>query len=232
MSTREYNYTGFNRIHVRFAIEVEIVKADSYSVSISGSDMLVDNIDVELQGDKLVIGYKFNIVSFFAAPFTRASAKITLPDLRELNITGAARGLVRGFNSTNDFSLSVSGASRLEFDDMSVGSMRWELSGASRIDGYIKSSGLFDLRITGASRVDLKGSAQNIDVDATGASRIALDQFNVGNARYRLTGASRAEVNMNGKLDVALEGASTLEYEGQVTMGDVRVAGASNLKKR
>jgi len=35
-----------------------------------------------------------------------------------------------------------------------------------------------------------------------------------------------------GKLNVNLEGASKLEYEGQPTLGEVRVVGASSLKKK
>jgi hypothetical protein len=232
MSTKEFNYTGFNRISIRFALEVDIVRSDTFSVVITGADMLTDNIEVTQEGDKLVIGYKLNFVSFFTAPFTRATAKITMPELRELNITGAARGTVRGFNSPSDFGLYVSGASRLDFNEMAVGNLKFELSGASRIDGQIKAAGDVDIRISGATRLDLHGEAKNLHVEATGASRIELERFLVHDARYRLSGASRGSINVNGKLDVDLEGASALEYEGQVTMGDIKVTGASTLKKK
>src|SRR5512146_508333 len=102
MATKEFNYSGFTRINVRFAMEVEIVRADSFSVTVTGSDTLLDNLYASLEGDRLILGYNLNLVSFFTAPFTRAHARITLPELRELNISGAARGTVRGFNSPND----------------------------------------------------------------------------------------------------------------------------------
>jgi hypothetical protein len=232
MATKEFNYSGFTRINVRFAMEVEIIRADSFSVTVTGSDALLDNLYASLEGDRLILGYNLNLVSFFTAPFTRAHARITLPDLRELNISGAAKGVLKGFNSQNDFSLYITGASHLEISDVSVGSMRWDLSGASRINGQMKVSGNVDFRITGASRIDLKGSAQDMDLEATGASHIDLLDFVIRNARVKLSGASRSTVNMNGKLDVDLGGASNLEYAGQVTMGDVRVTGASTLKKR
>jgi hypothetical protein len=232
MSNREFNLSGFTRINVRFAMEVEIVKSDSYSVSVSGSDMLVDNIDVSLEGDRLIIGYKLNLISFFTAPFTRAHARITLPELRELNITGAVRGTVKGFDSPGDFALSVAGASRLDISDMSSGSMKWDISGASHIDGQVKIAGDVDIRVAGATRVELKGSAQDLNIEATGASHIDLKDLALRNARVRMSGASRSTVNLNGKLDVDLSGASNLEYTGQVAMGDVRVTGASTLKKK
>jgi hypothetical protein len=228
----DYNVSGFTRINVKFAMEVEITQGEKYSVSISGSDTLIDNIDVALEGDRLVIGYHLNVVSFFAAPFSRAHARITMPALRELNITGAAKGTIRGFSSPESLAVYVSGASRLELQEMSLGSLKWELSGAAHITGQARVTGDMEIRINGASNVMLKGSAQDVFVDSAGASHIDLQEFIVRNARVRLTGASRCYVNMNGKLDVDLAGASTLEYSGAVTMGEARVTGASNLRKR
>jgi hypothetical protein len=232
MSTKDYNLSGFTRINIRFAMDVEIVRADSYSVTVTGSDTFINNIEVTLEGDKLVLGYNLNLMSLFLAPFTHASARITLPDLRELNITGAAKGVVKGFNSPEDFALYVSGASKLDIYEMSVGSMKWELSGASRISAQIKAAGNVDLNTTGASKIELEGSAQDINVRATGASQIDLEGFKVRNANIKMTGASRSTVNANGKLDVSLEGASSLEYEGQFTLGEVKIAGASTFKKK
>ncbi len=232
MSTKEFNLSGFSRISVRFAMEFEIVRADTYSVTVSGSDSFLNNTDVKLDGDKLVLGYNLNLASFFAAPFARAHARITLPDLRDLNITGAAKGSVKGFNSQNDFNLYVSGASKLDISDTSVGNMKWELSGASQIKGQIKAAGNVDFNITGASRIELKGSALDVNVHAAGASHIDLSGVQVRNANIKMTGASRSTVNLNGKLDVVLEGASSLDYGGQVTLGEVKIAGASSFKKK
>ena len=65
-----------------------------------------------------------------------------------------------------DFTLEVSGASRLDLSEMSVGALKFDLSGASRIDGQITARGETDFRITGASRIDLKGSGADVVVEA------------------------------------------------------------------
>jgi hypothetical protein len=232
MSTKEYNLTGFNRITVRFAMEFEIVRGDAFNVSVSGNETQVSNMNVVQEGDRLTIGYNINLVSIFAAPFSRMHARVTLPDLRELSISGAARGIVRGFNSPNDFTLFLSGASQIDITEMAVGNMKWDLSGASRIIGDIKAAGDVDMHISGASRIELKGSARDISVDAAGASHIDLDNFPVHNAKFKLTGATHCYVNPTGKLDASMDGASRLEFNGQPTMGEVRVTGASTLKHR
>jgi hypothetical protein len=232
VDTKNFDLSGFKRIHIKFAMEAEIIQSNEFSVSVSGSDTFMDNIDVFLEGDKLVLGYSLNLISLFAAPFTRARARITLPELRELKVIGAARCNLRGFASAEDFSLQVAGASKMEMEDITAGSMRFDLSGASQVSGKIVSRGNLEMKINGASRVRLTGSAADLDLDASGASHLELDGFPVKNARIKLVGASRGIVDVDGRLDVVLEGASNLEYQGQVNIGDVKVTGASSIRKR
>jgi hypothetical protein len=231
MSTKEFNVSGFNRVHAKFAMEIEIVQSETCSVSVSGGETQVNNIQVVQDGEQLTISYNLNLVSILVAPFSRLHARISLPQLRELNITGAARGTVKGFNANGDFDLNVSGASNLELTDMSVNNSKWDLSGASRISGNLDATKA-DIRVAGASRIELKGSARDLVMDASGASHIDLDDYPVHNANIKLTGASQSMVNVNGKLDVSLEGASRLEYQGQPSMGETRVTGASTLKRK
>jgi hypothetical protein len=231
MSTKEFDISGFTRIHVKFAMELEIVQSEKFSIGITGGDTQVNNIQVVQDGDRITINYNLNLVSILVAPFSRLHARITLPELRELNITGAARGMVKGFGSRGDFDLYISGASNLEISDMSVNNTKWDLTGASRISGRLDAVAA-DIRIAGASRIELKGAAQDLAMDASGASHIDLYDFPVHNAKIRLTGASQCIVNLNGKLDSILEGASRLEYQGQPVMGETRVTGASTLKRR
>jgi hypothetical protein len=231
MSSRDFVVNHFNRVNVKFAMEVEVVKSDSCSVSISGGDTQINNIQVTQEGEWINIGYNLNLVSILVAPFSRLHARITLPELNELKINGAARGTVKGFDTGGDFNLFVSGASHLDIIDMSVNATKWDLEGASGINGRMDAS-IADIRVKGASRIDLKGSARELRVDASGASHIDLYDFAVHDAKIKLTGASQCVVNLNGKLDATLEGASRLEYLGQPVMGETRVAGASTLKRR
>ena len=232
MATENYDLKDFKRISIKHAMEVDIIRADEYSISVSGNDTQLDNLKVVQEDDGLSFSYDINLGSILAAPFSKMHARITLPELRELRISGAARGTVKGFSSPNDFDLNVAGASRLDLTGMEVGSMKWDLSGASRIDGEIKAAGNVDLHIAGASHLDLKGSAKDILLDAAGASRIDLDNLQVVNAKVKLSGASHGSVNPSGKLDVDLSGASRLDYGTQATIGNVSVNGASTLKHR
>ena len=56
--------------------------------------------------------------------------------------------------------------------------------------------------------------------------------FMVNNADIRFSGASTGTVNLDGRLDADLDGASKLEYIGEPTMGTVNTSGASKLSKK
>ena len=78
----------------------------------------------------------------------------------------------------------------------------------------------------------MQGSANDIVIDASGASRAELAAFPVNNADVKLSGASRGTVNMDGRLDVDLSGASKLDYLGNPTLGTFNVSGASTLTQK
>lgn len=59
-----------------------------------------------------------------------------------------------------------------------------------------------------------------------------LSEFTVHNARVNLSGASRATIDLDGRLDADLSGASTLLYIGEPTMGEVSVTGGSRLGEK
>ena len=54
----------------------------------------------------------------------------------------------------------------------------------------------------------------------------------VNNADVRLSGATSGTVNLNGRLDADLSGASKLSYLGEPTMGNINTSGASTLSKK
>ena len=226
LATEEFNFSDFTRVEVGSAFEVEIARSDSYSVSITADDNLFDYILVSKQGTTLKIRLK--TASYIS---TTTRAKITMPQIRGLNLSGATRGTVSGFSSTENVDIEVSGASSLDLMDISAGYVKFDISGASKVTGDL-TAGDADFDVSGASTVQLEGSASDIVANVSGASRVKLAAFPVGNANVTLSGASTGTVNLEGRLDADLSGASKLEYMGEPTMGTINTSGASTLSKK
>ncbi|HSW56971.1 MAG TPA: DUF2807 domain-containing protein [Dehalococcoidales bacterium] len=231
MAEKIIDVAGFNRVVINHVMEAEIIQSEQYRVTIAGSDNLLTSIDVAVQGDRLVAGYKFNFLNWLSAPFLPGLITIHMPEIKGLKLTGAGRASLKGFRSEEEFELGVTGAAGIEFSEFTAGGLRWDLTGASRIKGQISLKQDFNLRVTGSSQIDLKGEGRDMVVEVDGASRIDLADFPVRHSRVHLSGASHFILNGNGRLDADLNGASTLEYKGTVTLGDIRLKGISKLKQ-
>jgi hypothetical protein len=227
VETKQYEFSDFTRVDISNAFEFEIVQSSSYSVNITADNNLFKDIQVSKEGETLKVGLSKVSLRW---PLTLKVA-ITMPQLRNLDISGAAQGTLNNFSSTRKLGIEVSGASSLELFEISASDVIFEVSGASKANGDMKADNA-DFDISGASLIQLEGSAKEITVDASGASHVKLAGFTVDNADITLSGASNATINLEGKLDADLSGASKLEYIGKPTMGDIKKSDASTIAEK
>ena len=224
--TMNYVFFDFSRIEIGHAFDLEITRADTHTVKIIASESLLERVKITQTGDKLEIGLE----NLFFHSHRSPRVVITLPELKGLYLSGASEGSVSGFKSSDNFELTLSGASELEMD-IEAASFVCEMSGSSEISGYLKATSC-DIDISEASSIDLSGSGGDIRLEASGASDMNLANFTVNDAEIDFSGASDASLEINGRLDVELSGASTLEYSGNPTLGEIDLSGGSELERR
>ena len=207
LETEAYAFSDFTEIEIGSAFEFEIQQSSSYNISITADDNVMEYVQVSQVGQTLKIGLR--TVTWFGPATLRAS--VTMPELRGLTVSGASRGDIYDFSSTEDVDITVSGASRVN-GDITAGNIEFDISGASTIQ--------------------LEGSADDMVADVSGASRFNLDDFTVNNADVDFSGASSGTINLDGRLDADLSGASRLWYIGEPTMGNIDTSGASTVSKK
>ena len=207
LSTEEKSFSGFTKVEASHGFQLEITSSSTFSIEITADDNVHKYIDVDKDGDRLRIrlelGRSYNSVTL--------KAKITMPDLYDIDLSGGSRTSITGFSSSHD--------------------LRVELSGGSRVTGDI-TAGDADFDLSGGSQVDLEGSAGELAVNGSGGSQLDLESFSVDNANINLSGGSRAIVNVTGTLDVNLSGGSRVEYIGEPTLGDIDLSGDSTVSKK
>ena len=211
LETEVYAFSDFTEVEIGGAFEFEIEQSSSYSVNVTADDNVMDYLRVSKDGQTLKIGLRTGLGMFLGPVSVTLRASVTMSQLGGLTASGAPRGTVSGFTSAEDLDLTV--------------------SGASRVTGDI-TAGNVEFGISGASTIQLEGSASDIDANVSGASRLNLEAFTVDNADVNLSGASSGTVNLDGRLDANISGASTLWYIGEPTMGDISTSGASTVSKK
>lgn len=225
--TEQFNYTDFDSIQISNVFEVEISQSDTCSISVTADDNIMDYVIVSRSGSTLLVrleqGYNYQSIT--------AIAKISLPDISELTMSGAAKGILKKFNTSRKVEIDVSGASELEIMDLTVGTVDIDVSGASVVRGTV-ACGDAEFNISGASTMNVAGSGQDLTAEVSGASKLELDNFTVNDVDIEVSGASNAVVNMDGTLNAEVSGASSLHYIGNPVMGDIDISGASSVRKK
>ena len=207
LETEAYAFADFTKVEISSAFEFEIQQSSSYSINVTADDNVMEYVQVSQDGQTLKIGLR--TITWLGPVTLRAS--VTMPQLSDLTVSGASRGTVSDFSSNDDLDITVSGASKVTGDIV---------------------AGNVDFDISGASTIQLEGSANDMVADVSGASRFNLEAFTVNNADINFSGASSGTVNLNGRLDADLSGASRLWYIGEPTTTDINTSGASTVSKK
>ena len=222
LETEEYAFTDFTEVEIDSAFDFEIKQSGSYSIDVTADDNIIDYVQVSKDGQtlKISLGRALDIGSttFKIGPWifphlssVTLKASVSMPQLNGLTVSGASHGTVSDFSSNEDLDITV--------------------SGASRVTGDITADNV-EFNISGASTIQLEGSADDMTARISGASSFNLGDFTVNNANVNFSGASKGTINLRGRLDAKLSGASRLSYIGQPVMGDINISGASTLSKK
>jgi hypothetical protein len=209
LTTENQYFSGFTSVEVGSGFEAEISESSSYSIAITADDNLFDYIEVSRAGDTLTIRLKW----WYSYQDPTLRAKITVPNLYELELSGGTHGTIEGFSSSHEFAVELSGGSWLTGDFTTSEDAEFTLSGGSQVTG-------------------LDGGADDLAVSASSGSHLDLSDFHVRDAEVDLSGGSHATINLDGQLDADVSGGSQLLYIGDPTLGDINTSGGSTVHKK
>jgi hypothetical protein len=223
-TTKKYDLSGYSAVRIDNAFSATVTGGKDFATSVTVNENLVEYLVVEVEGDTLHIGLKpgtdFRL--------TDLNAEVTLPSLAGVELSGASNAYVSDFSSGDALALTVSGASRLSVKDVKAGDVTLDVSGAGILEGVIKA-GKVGGAVSGAGQVGLTGSVSAVKLDISGGSTVPLNELSATDADMTLSGGSKASVRVSGVLNAHPSGGSLLQYYGTGKLGDVNVAGASQL---
>ena len=191
-NNRTYNFSDFESVKVSGALHVRIRAGKQFSVQATGDENIIRKIEVEQDGTILAIKQENKQFNFSFENPEPVLVTITMPQISNLNLSGAVKAEVTGFD-TEDFNLEASGA----VESLLV----------------IKSRNL-SIDENGACKTILVGSGENLTIDASGASQVQAHRYKVNEANVELAGVCKARVNVDRQLKASVGGPSQLTYRG------------------
>jgi hypothetical protein len=129
--------------------------------------------------------------------------------------------------------IKAGGASNIKIDgSLSSSGLKLDFSGASDLKGKLNVNGVLDIHMSGASDVDINGSADEVKIDASGASDVKAFDFRTTNCSVDASGASSIKITVDKELSAKLSGASSVTYKGTAIIRDIKTSGASSISRK
>ena len=221
---KDYDFSGFTSVRVDKGVSATVRQGDVYAVSASTNENAVQYLKVTVEGDTLVVGLdpskQYDLVD--------AYAEIVMPDLASLEVTAGGDAYAQRFAASGDVALTVSGAAQLNVDGMHVGSATVKALGGGKLGGGIIVDDTLTVASEG-SQVTLLGRALTVGLTGTKGSIVSLKNVVARTVNVVLTDASKASVRATKTVNVAMAGASGLDYYGPAKLGKTDITGASQL---
>lgn len=190
-----FGHTDFAAVEISGIFDVEITQAETYSIELTGSEEAKDRYTVKRENGLLTIDFDSDDKFFWRknlAENEEVKIKISMPKLERLEAKGAGKVNMSSFQVTN---------------------ARFELLGAIQMEGELIAEDV-TIELSGASKLDLKGKSASMDAVIQGASSLKAKSFEVKNAQVEVNGASNADVNVTGTLEMEEGLASDIDYRG------------------
>jgi hypothetical protein len=196
----------FDGIVAESSLDVDVRPGDSFRVELRIDSNLVDLVTTHVAGGRLIIDTERPIEAAVRGPH----ARVTLPSLRSVVLSGAGEVRVAEFEP--------------------VTALDFRLSGAGQIAGNAAASRV-RVVLDGSGAVDLDGSADRVDLELSGSGSIDAYELSGVRGAVELSGSGRIAASLSERVDVDLSGSGRIDLFGGAEIGDYDTSGSGVVRR-
>ncbi len=178
----------FTKIKLKISADVYLTQGDVQEVLVEGQQNIIHELDLDVNGETWEIEF-----DNCTKDYDNLKIYITLPEIKELNISGS--GMIYGEN------------------DLAVGDLRLRISGSGDID-LLGVAEDIDAKISGSGKIKLEGSADRLDLAISGSGDYRGFNMIIDRVDIKISGSGDVEVKANETLDVDISGSGDVYYRG------------------
>lgn len=209
VSTDEIQLNEIHKLSVSHMFNAFIIFSDTEEkILVEANDNLQRHIQIKTINGKLKISLD-NDINIIDRNLV-LNVYVTIKDLQEINLEGGVHAEL--------------------LDDLIRNELELNISGASKFKGAVFANDI-SASIIGASAMDLSGSAELLDIYASGASVFRGYDFESNQLKSELTGACKVYATVRNHLNIKAEGASIVYYKGEGEIKSQNLKGASQIIK-
>ena len=164
VETRSFALDTFDTIELEGAMDIDVSFGGKQSVEVSLDDNLFDNLELDVRGKTLTIGWKES-----CEPDGDTSMKVVVKSLTGMRIEGAGDVEIHGLKG-DDFEYALHGAGDLDVDG-EVDRFEISLNGAGDIDARDLKAKHVEARLNGVGDIEITAT-ESIDAAVNGVGEI------------------------------------------------------------
>lgn len=177
--SKTYDLDGFDKIDIAGVYELEVTVGGDFAVEVSGPESEMARVEAGVEDGELVLGQRKRTRGERRFKREGVDAKISLPALSALDISGVVDGSVKGI-AADGFSIDLSGVGDVDLEG-TCDTLNADVSGVGDLDAEdlicrkvdVSVSGVGDAsvhatetvraNITGMGSIDIYGEPENVD---------------------------------------------------------------------
>ena len=204
---RTIDVSGFDGVNLGGSGIVYITQGSSFNVEFEGSDDVYEKMKFEVRSNSLNIGQKKNTGWGSSG---RYEIFITMPEIRNLSVSGSGKVIIEKTFSTNDLNLAVSGSGRLQ--------------------SRVKASDV-EAVISGSGQIEIIGEAQSLNATISGSGKVNGKQFTVADVEARISGSGSVYIKATESIESRISGSGNIYYSGDPKHLNNNSSGSGKIRK-
>ncbi len=222
-------------------------------VEIEGKAEVLKEIDIEVQGERLVVGKAGKWSNWLwndNDDDEQVKVYITMKDIEGLAVSGSGELIGATRIVAVNLNLNVSGSGNLKIEADASGDVEADVSGSGSLivkgrcagfDSDVSGSGKVDLSlviseeadfgISGSGKIEASGSAARVKASISGSGKVLAADLTTNSCFVRISGSGDVEINVKNEIDSNITGSGTVSYRGSPARINSHSTGSGTVRK-
>lgn len=208
-TSRSYAATGFTSVEAAGSDDVDIRVGQAFSVRADGPSTVLDQLRIEVKGDRLEIGRRNH--GWVGHDAGKVTVHVTLPRLTGTGVAGSGDITVDRVDG-DAFKAELAGSGDLSVGHMAVSTLSVDVAGSGKLR-TAGNAGTLKVDIAGAGDIDAAGltaRSATVSIAGSGNVRAAVD----GNASVSIMGTGDVDLGPRARCQTSKMGTGSVRCGG------------------
>ena len=244
------NVDTFTKISFRVPGKLYLRQGSPQKVEIQGKKSVLDEIETDVDGSRLVIGKEGNWNNWNWGKDDEVTVWITVKDIEGLSVAGSGDLIGENKIVAKDLDLAVSGSGNLRIEADASGDMEADVSGSGDLEvkgkcrnynSDVSGSGKVimamtvqedaDFGISGSGKIEASGTAKTVKTSISGSGKVLAANLETNSCNIRISGSGDVQINVKNEIDAVISGSGSVSYRGNPSKVNSHSSGSGSLRK-